>query len=322
MERKVITVSTDLHKLDFEGAAQAREKKARTTSPKYLRNPLYADVIIYFILLMLGTITVIPFINIIAYSFSSSNAIAYKPFMLWPHEFTLEAFVYLFNTGALRKAFMISVGVTASGSFLSLFVTILAAYGLSKTYVPGNKIMMRLVLIAMLFGAGLIPTFITINRLGLVNNYAVLVLPFLVSPYNIILMRNFFWSIPQEMEESAVMDGASPPLILFNIVIPLSKAVIATIGLFYAIGHWNDFYRGLFYMTDSTKWPLPMLLRSIIVDNRMTGMGQPGEVQRKVVSPDNIKASTIIFATVPILLVYPFLQKHFTKGIMIGAIKG
>ena len=315
-------MSTDLSRYDFEGAALAREKKARASAPKYLCNPLYADVIIYLILIKLGVITLLPFINIIAYSFSSSNAIAYTPFMLWPHSFTTEAYVYLFNTGALRKAFMVSVGVTASGTFLSLFVTILAAYGLSKTFVPGNRMMMRMVLIAMLFGAGLIPTYITINRLGLINSYAVLVLPFLVSPYNIILMRNFFWSIPQEMEESAVMDGASPPLILLRIVIPLSKAVIATIGLFYAIGHWNDFYRGLFYMTDSTKWPLPMLLRSIIVDNRMTGMGQVNEVQRRVVSPDNIKASTIIFSTVPILLVYPFIQKHFTKGIMIGAIKG
>ena len=317
-----MAAATDINKLDFEETTLTKEKKELAAAPKYLCNPLYADVIIYIVLILLGIATLLPLINIVAYSFSSSTAIAHTPFMLWPHNFTLEAYVYLFNTGALRKAFMVSVGVTASGTFLSLFVTILAAYGLSKTFVPGNKTMMRLVLVAMLFGAGLIPTYITINRLGLINKYPVLVLPFLASPYNIILMRNFFWSIPQEMEESAVMDGASPPLILLRIVLPLSKAVIATIGLFYAIGHWNDFYRGLFYMTDSTKWPLPMLLRSIIVDNRMTGMGQVNEVQRRVVSPENIKASTIIFSTVPILLVYPFIQKHFTKGIMIGAIKG
>ena len=299
------------------------EKRARSSStPRYMRNPFYADVIILLILFILGAVTILPLVIVLAYSLSSSTAIARTPFMLWPHDFTNEAYIYIFKTGALLKAFTVSVGVMVFGTIGSLFVTITGAYGLSKTHVPGNKFMIGLLLTAMLFNAGMIPTFVTVNSYGLVNKYAVLVLPFLVGPFNVILMRNFFWSIPQELEESAYMDGANPLFILIRIVIPLSKAVIATIGLFYAVGHWNDYFRGLLYMTDSTKWPFPMLLRSIVVDLRMTGMGQPNEVQKKIVSPENIKASTIIFATAPILVVYPFIQKHFTRGIMIGAIKG
>jgi len=312
--------------LQLDSTLDAREinERRRTSSaiPKYMRNPLYADAIIFFILFILGVLTILPLIIILAYSLSSSTAIAKTPFMLWPHDFTMEAYYYLFNTGALLKAFRISVGVTFFGTIGSLFCTITAAYGISKVHVPGNKAMMILLLTAMLFSAGMIPTFVTVNRYGLVNTYPVLVLPFLVGPFNVILMRNFFWSIPQELEESAFMDGANPLFILIMIVIPLSKAVIATMGLFYAVGHWNDFFRGLLYMTDSTKWPLPMLLRSIVVDMRMMGMGEVNEVQRRIVSPENIKSSTIMFATVPILVVYPFIQKHFTRGIMIGAIKG
>ena len=306
----------------IDTADQVEKRPRSSSTPRYMRNPLYADIIILLILFILGAVTILPLIIMLAYSLSSSMAIARTPFMLWPHEFTNEAYVYIFKTGALLKAFNVSVGVMAFGTIGSLFVTVTGAYGLSKTHVPGNKAMIGLLLTAMLFNAGMIPTFVTVNSYGLVNKYAVLVLPFLVGPFNVILMRNFFWSIPQELEESAYMDGANPLLVLIRIVIPLSKAVIATIGLFYAVGHWNDYFRGLLYMTDSTKWPLPMLLRSIVVDLRMTGMGQPNEVQKKIVSPENIKASTIIFATVPILVVYPFIQKHFTRGIMIGAIKG
>ncbi|NLG24184.1 MAG: carbohydrate ABC transporter permease, partial [Clostridiales bacterium] len=195
--------------------------------------------------------------------------------------------------------------------------------GLSKTHVPGNKLLMKYIVLAMLFNAGIIPTYIVINKmLRLIDTYAVLVLPFLASSYNIILMRNFFWSIPGELEESAYIDGASDLQTLWHLILPLSKPAIATIGLFYAVGHWNDFYRALMYLNNTALWPLPMMLRSIIVENKMTGMGSVGETREKFINPENIKAATIVFATVPILLVYPFIQKYFTQGIMVGAIKG
>jgi putative aldouronate transport system permease protein len=272
---------------------------------------------------LLAAVTILPILNVLAQSLSPAHVIVRSPFMLWPREFTTEAYNYIFKTSTLLHSFNVSAGVTGIGAALSLIVTVLAAYGLSKTHIPGNKLLMKFFVFAMLFHAGIIPTYIVINKfLHLIDKYPVLVLPYIASSYNIILMRNFFWSIPAELEESATIDGASDLQILWNLILPLSKPAIATIGLFYAVGHWNDFYRGLIYLNDSTMWPLPMMLRSIVVENHMTGMGEVAEAQQRIVNPDNIKAATIIFATAPILAVYPFIQKYFTQGIMVGAVKG
>ena len=185
---------------------------------------------------------------------------------------------------------------------------------------------MWLVIIPMLFGAGLIPTYLLLKGLGLINSIWVLIVVGLVSPFNLILMRNFFWSLPGEIEESAGIDGASDLQVLWHIVLPLSKPVIATIGLFYAVAHWNDFFTGLFFLTDSSKWPLQVVMRSIIIDQSMLGMGggnaPTNDLQRLIVSADNIRAATIIFSIIPILLAYPFLQRYFVKGIILGAVKG
>ena len=176
----------------------------------------------------------------------------------------------------------------------------------------------------MLFGAGLVPFYILIRMLGLMNSYLVYIMIGMVNAFNLVLMRNFILNMPRELEESARIDGASEFQILFRIVVPLMKASIATIGLFYAIGHWNDFWTPLLFITDQRRWSLPLLLRSIIYHNDMTGMGTIDIMlmRERVINPENIQAATIIFATVPIAMVYPFLQKHFTKGILIGAIKG
>nr|WP_273378894.1 carbohydrate ABC transporter permease [Actinopolymorpha pittospori] len=185
---------------------------------------------------------------------------------------------------------------------------------------------MWLVIVPMLFGAGLIPTYLLLKGLGLINSIWVLIIVGLVSPFNLILMRNFFWSLPAEIEESARIDGASDLQVLWHIVLPLSKPVIATIGLFYAVAHWNDFFTGLFFLTDSSKWPLQVVMRSIIIDQSMLGMGGGNapnqDLQKIVVSADNIRAATIIFSIVPVLLAYPFLQRYFVKGIILGAVKG
>ncbi|GHU79294.1 protein LplC [Clostridia bacterium] len=299
------------------------DAKQKTEVNRLMRNPLWAEIIIYVIVLGLAVVTLVPILNVLAQSLSPSYIIAKNPFMLWPQELTFESYRYILSTSALTHAFGVSVGITVIGTGLSLLFTILAAYGLSKTKIPGNKMLMKFFVFAMLFHAGIIPTYIVVNQmLHLINTYQVMVLPYICSSYNIILMRNFFWSIPAELEESAQLDGASDLQTLWHLILPLSKPAIATIGLFYAVGHWNDFYRGLIYVNNSNMWPLPMMLRSIVVDNQMIGMGAMQDVQLQVVNPDNIKAATIIFATVPILLVYPFIQKYFTQGIMVGAIKG
>ena len=182
---------------------------------------------------------------------------------------------------------------------------------------------MGFIVFAMLFHAGIVPTYILINKLGLIDRIGALILPGAVSPFNLILMRNYFWSVPTEIEDSARIDGANEWSVLWRIVVPLSMPAISTIGLFYAVGHWNAFFNALFYINDNRKWTLQLLLRSIIIETNFQGMGSAtGEVRERFLNPANIKAATIIFATVPILAVYPFLQRYFVQGIKMGAIKG
>jgi putative aldouronate transport system permease protein len=290
------------------------------------RNPWWAQTIIHVILIGLGLITLLPMVNVLAISLSEGYAITQNPLMLLPHDFTLEAYKYIFGTQVLLKSFAITVYVTVFGTFLNLVFTITGAYGLSKTHIPGYKLLMWMIVIPMLFGAGLIPFYLLLKSLHMLNTLWVLIIPGLVAPFNLILMRNFFWNIPESLEESARLDGASELQVLWKLIIPLSKPVIATIGLFYAVGHWNDFFSGLFFISDNSKWPLQVVMRSIIIDQNMMNMGggaiRPGDAGKIIVSQQNIKAATIIFAIVPILIVYPFLQKYFVKGIMLGSVKG
>ena len=296
-----------------------------STSNRLMRNPWYGEVIIYGVLLILGILTFLPIWLVVVRSFSPTHIISQYPFLLWPIQPTLDAFNYIFQTPTLWTSFGITVFITVVGTALNLAFTILAAYGLSKRELPGNSLLMGLIVFAMLFSAGIIPTFMVVRQLGLIDKVWALIIPQLVSPFNLILMRNYFWSVPPELEESARIDGASEIRILWSVVLPLSMPAIATIGLFYAVGHWNEFFSALFYINDNSKWPLQLLLRSIIIENNFQGMGAGGamgEVRQKMINPENIKAATIVFATVPILMVYPFLQKYFVQGVKLGAVKG
>lgn len=313
-------------RIDQDDAGLVRSKEVTRRRSSLDKNPWWADTLIYIVLVLLGLVTLLPMLNILAKSFSGSSAIAENPLMLVPQAWTLDAYQYIFETPVLMRSFGITVFATLVGTALNLLFTTTAAYGLSKTYIPGYRILMWIVIVPMLFGAGLIPTYLLLKNLGLINSVWVLVVYGLVSPFNLILMRNFFWSIPREIEESARIDGAGDLRVLWHIILPLSKPVIATIGLFYGVAHWNDFFTGLFFLTDSSKFPLQVVLRSIIIDQSMLGMGGPNapnnDLQQLVVSADNIRAATIIFSTVPILLAYPFLQRYFVKGIILGAVKG
>lgn len=288
--------------------------------------PLYAQIIMYILLTLMGLACAIPFVNVLAKSFSSSSAIYEFPLMLWPHEFTTKAYEYIFSTTVLLKSFLITVWSTVVGTVLNLIFTIPPAYSLSKIKAPGHKAMLTYIVIPMLFGGGLIPYYVLMKNLGLLNNPWVLVINGLIAPGNLILMRNYFWSIPDSLIEAATIDGASEFNILSRILLPLSKPMIATIGLFCAVGHWNDYFTGFYFITDNTKWPLQVLLKSIVIDYSSLAMGDSSvdsfrQLGQIVVNPENIKAAVIIFSTVPIVLVYPFLQKHFAKGLIIGAVK-
>lgn len=278
------------------------------------------------ILILFSIVCLYPLLNVLAKSFSSANAISANPLMVVARDVTLEAYKYILKTPVLWKSFGITVFSTVVGTALNLLITITCAYALSRTDAPGNKIMLWIVVFPMLFGGGLIPVYILLSNLHLLDSIWVLVIPSLLSPVNALLMRNFMWSIPDSLYESAMIDGAGEMTILWKIILPLSKPIIATVGLFYAVGHWNDYFTGLYYINDNTKWPMQVLLRSIIVDFNTAGMGALNTsyvgTGGSVIQPDNIKAACIIFATVPIVLVYPFLQKYFVKGVIVGAIKG
>ncbi|MCZ8511650.1 carbohydrate ABC transporter permease [Paenibacillus filicis] len=288
-------------------------------------NPWWGQWTIYLLLIVAGLVTLLPIVNICAKSLSNSASIAKFPLMLLPHGLDFSAYHYILSTQVLLRSFGITVFATVVGTFLNLLFTVFSAYGLSKTYLPGHKYMLWFVIFPMLFGAGLIPHYILLKNLGLINNIWVLVINGLVSPFNLILMRNFFWNLPDGLEESATIDGANDLQTLWHIVLPLSKPAIATIGLFYAVHHWNDFFTGLYFINDNSKWPLQVILRSIVIDQTMMNMGNltsQADEAALTISPENIKAATIMFSIVPIMLVYPFLQKYFVKGIYLGSVKG
>ncbi|MFD2334579.1 carbohydrate ABC transporter permease [Cohnella sp. GCM10020058] len=296
--------------------------------PKSLdRNPVWVQTLIYLVLTAMALVTLLPILNVFAMSFSEADAIFKHPLMIMPYSFTFAAYEYIFSTSILLKSFSVTVFATVAGTLCNLAFTITGAYSLSKTALPGNKFLLWICIFPMLFGAGLIPTYMLLKELHLLNNIWVLVVSGMVVPFNLILMRNFFWSIPEELEEAMRIDGASDMGILWKMIIPLSKPAIATIGLFYAVGHWNDFFTGLFFLNDNTKWPLQVLLRSIVIDmNALNTRGVTAvigqDATKIMLTPENIKAAAIIFSIVPILLVYPFLQKYFVKGIMLGSVKG
>ena len=288
-----------------------------------------AKTVIYTVVAILSLLCLLPFVNVLAVSLSSSEAIYKNPHMLLPSQMTLEAYKYIFKTRVLINSLMVTVFATVVGTLMNLFATTTAAYSLSKSNVPGQKFMMWLILIPMLFGAGLIPTYLLVRSLGLIDSVWVLVVVGLVAPFFVILMRNFFWTIPESLFESAEIDGAGELTILTRIVLPMSKSVLATIGLFYAVGHWNDYFTGLFYINSNDKWPLQVVLKSIIIDFNMAGMSNTGKMTMGqdttlslILQPENIRAACIVFSIVPIIMLYPFLQKYFVKGVVIGAVKG
>lgn len=301
-------------------------KKKKVRDP--YQNPWYAQALIYLVLAICSAICIYPLINVLAKSISAGHAIMKNPMMILPEDLTMEAYKYIVKTPVLMKSFGITVFATVVGTVMNLIITITCAYSLSRVRAPGNKFMLWMTVIPMLFGAGLVPTYILLSDLKLVDNVWVLIIPSLLNPMNALLVRNFFWSIPDSLSESAMIDGATEGTVLTKIILPLSKPIIATIGLFYAVGHWNDYFTGLYFINDNTKWPLQVLLRSIIVDFNTQGMGSlnlnggQNVTGGVILQPENIKAATIVFATIPIVMVYPFLQKYFVKGVIVGAVKG
>jgi len=243
---------------------------------------------------------------------------------LWPKEFTLEAYEKVFKNQAIINGFVNTLKYTVFGTILNVIMTILAAYPLSRRDLKGRGVIMAFIIFTIFFSGGLIPTYLLIRDLGMLDTFWVMIIPNAVAVWNIIIMRTFFQAIPQELEESAKMDGSGNFRILWSIVLPLSFPVIAVMVLFYSVGHWNSYFQALIYLQDENKFPLQLILRQILIQGQTDDMIQATSESflAQQLSVEGLKYAVLIVANLPMLMLYPFLQRYFVKGVMIGSLKG
>jgi putative aldouronate transport system permease protein len=280
---------------------------------------IYYSINIIF-LIIISVLCVLPLLHVLAISFSSASAAEANLVTLWPVDFNFESYKQTLANKQFLGAFAISVFRVVVVLIFSLLITILTAYPLSKLYLKGGKWISWFFVFTMLFNGGLIPMYVLIMKLGLLNSIWSLVLPHLVNVFNIILMLNFFRGIPKELEEAALIDGAGHWTILTKIYIPVSMPSIATIALFIAVLQWNQWFDGLIFLTDSSKWPLSTLLQNLLIVPDLTNNAMDAETLA-VMSEKTIRSAQIFIGALPILLVYPFLQRYFVKGIVLGSVK-
>ncbi|GGO63971.1 protein LplC [Microbacterium nanhaiense] len=277
------------------------------------------DVFNVVILVVIGLIALVPFLYVLAGSFATEAEIATRPFFLWPETFSLKAYSTILTSDAFVRALVTTVLVTAVGTGIQLLLTASMAYPLSKANLPGGRVMLMLIVFTMVFSGGMIPTFLVVKELGLLDTYWALILPAAINPFSLIIIKNFFQQLPKELEESAMIDGANEVRTMWSVILPLSKPVLATFALFYAVGIWNDFMSPLLYLNDSSMWTLQMFLRQVTAATDLSMLQSDAS---EMPPAQGIKFAVIIVATLPILLFYPFLQKHFAKGMLLGSVKG
>jgi putative aldouronate transport system permease protein len=270
-------------------------------------------------LFMLAVVTLYPFLRILAVSLSSPYALNAYPTSIIPRNFTLTSYLSVLHNDNVTRGFLTSAVVTVVGTLSDVLLTAMLAYPLSKKRLPHRNFFTAIFVATMFFSAGLIPTYLNIKSLGLLNNYLVFILPRLISTFYLLICRNFFMSISPEIEESASVDGANDITILFRLIVPISKPILVTLLLWYGVARWNSYFDCVLYVTDSKKFLLSVVLRNIIMQG--TNERAPGD-KTSIYAQELIRASTIVVSVIPILLVYPFLQKYFVKGIMVGSLKG
>lgn len=280
------------------------------------------DVVLVVIMVLLSAIFLYPLLNMLALSFSDSQELKSLPVYLWPKGFSLESYKALLGDSRTLLYYWNTIKYASVGTVIMLLTTSLMAYPLSIPALRGRRFVSVLLTITMFFGGGLIPYYVTIMQLGMINTFWVMVIPGAISAYNVIVFKTFFMSIPEALRESASLDGAGHVRILFQIVLPLSKAVLATFALFSIVGYWNDYMTALLYLRDDTKYPIQLLMRRLLVlmDYKDASTAQMLKDFQKI-STRTTKAAATIITVVPVLCVYPFMQKHFAKGVLVGSIK-
>ena len=279
--------------------------------------------LIYVFIVLLSLMFLLPFLYVISTSLTSEKALAQVGISLIPYEISFDAYTFLFRYSSdILRAFLNTVFIAVTTAVLMIVVTSMFAYPLSKKDLPGRNGILRYVLFSMMFGGGLIPAYILMHKYGFADSWLCMIIPGCFSAWNMILLRNYFSSLPIELEESAFIDGAGYFTILFRIIIPLSKPILATLTLFTVVGCWNNWYTALLYLSNQKKlWPIMMFLKTVLEStNPSTTMGMP--VSGAFPPSESLKMAAVIICTVPILVSYPWLQKYFVKGIMIGSVKG
>lgn len=278
------------------------------------------------LLLIALLVVAYPLLYIFSASFSSYDAVMAGKVRFYPVQPSLEGYRAVFMHDMVLSGYANTITYTVAGTLVNIFMTVCAAYPLSRKDLKGRNLIMFLFSFTMLFSGGLIPTYMLIRNLGLLNNRLVMILPQAIGIWNLIIARTFFQqSIPQELHEAALMDGCSDFLFLGKVVLPLSKAILAVLVLFYGVYHWNAFFDAFIYLDDNTKFPLPLILREILILNESLGnmiTVDPELAEKSQAIANLLKYSLIVVASVPVWMVYPFVQKQFVKGVMIGSIKG
>ncbi|MET3851871.1 carbohydrate ABC transporter permease [Paenibacillus sp. OAE614] len=278
------------------------------------------DTINIILLVVFTIIIVVPLWNVVVSSFSSGRALAEGGFIFWPKELSLENYQAVFRDTGIWQAFFISAAKTVIGVITHVFFCAMVGYGLSKKYVRGRKFYVAMGVITMFFSGGMIPTYLLIKSLGLLNTFWVYIIPALLSFYDVIILMNFFRNVPDSLEESAKIDGGGDWRVFLSIFIPLSMPAMATIALFNGVGQWNDFMTTKLYITDQSLYPLQMMLYEIIVQSQTQSMQNIGSVAIQTTTK-GVQLATIVVTTLPIVVMYPILQRYFISGMMLGAVK-
>lgn len=313
---------------DARGARRGPTARIRNRRPAWDEEPgVLGRLGKGLVLALMVLIVLLPLYTVVLTSLSTERTIneAGGSMVIVPGELTFAAYTTILSGGIVTRSILVSVGVTVVGTALSTAISVMAAYGLSRTSSLLHRPILFVFLITMFFSAGMIPTYLVVSGLGLIDSYWSLILPGMVSAFNVLILRSFFMGIDQGILEAARIDGAGEFRILATIVLPMSTAVVAVVALFYGVGYWNAFFNAMLYLQDSGKWPLQMVLRSYVLEgvqlpgSELTPAGVSGSAPPSSLA---IKMAIVVLALVPILLVYPFVQKHFTKGVIFGAIKG
>jgi putative aldouronate transport system permease protein len=301
----------------------AADDAAPSGRPPWMERPSAAMQAAKFALLVfLAFAMVFPFVYVLAVSFSSYRDVLGGGLILFPAHPTLDAYQRIFEGGIVTRALTVSVGVTLVGTLVNMFLTVSMAYALTRPSAPGSRFVLTLVLLTLLFTAGIIPNYLVVKQLGLLNSFGSLILPGAISAFNLVVIRQFFMSLPPELLESARIDGANDLWILLRVVLPLSKPVLAVVALFYGVAHWNEFFAATLYLNDADKWPIQLVLRQYVLQGSQLTAFITMDPTQAPPPPQTIQMAVVVVATVPILIVYPFLQRYFTRGVLSGAIKG